>query len=99
MDDVWLNLSDLAAVVGVSRKAIHKRLSSCVSRKIKGGRGGQGGIRCQVLLSSLPGRWKISYQYWFDHLPKPYRYAIHRCNELKPWESICSPCDGETHHG
>jgi hypothetical protein len=99
MDDVWLNLIDLATVVGVTRKAIHKRLGSCVARRIKGGRGGQGGIRCQVLLSSLPDRWQITYQYWFDHLPYPWQAVVLRRNRLKSWESICLPRDGERNHG
>lgn len=99
MDDTWLNLSDLAAVVGVTREGIRKQFGSCINRQIKGGRGGQGGIRHQVLLSSLPGRWQIPYRYWFDHLPYPWQGAVLRRNKLKSWESICAPRDGERNHG
>jgi hypothetical protein len=36
MDEMWLDVSDVIAAVGISKQAIHKRLGSFVTRKVKG---------------------------------------------------------------
>jgi len=96
MADMWLRVGHLAMVIGVTREGIRKQLETCVTRQIKGGRGGKGGIHCQVLLSSLPQRWQVIYRHWFANLSCPWQDIILNINELRPWEAIYSSlCERE----
>ncbi len=58
--DVWLEVADLVAAVGISKQAINKRLRSFTTRIVKG-KGGNSGRRYQLLLSSLPAAWQAAY--------------------------------------
>jgi|GEM_PF-766143 len=62
--EVWLEVVDVIAAVGISKQAVNKRLHSFATRPVKG-RGGASGHRYQLLLSSLPAAWQAAY--WQRH--------------------------------
>ena len=72
--EVWLDVVDLAAAAGISKQAIHKRLGSFVTRKVKGL--GHAGHRHQLLLSSLPEAWQAAYWRRVNALPLPWQDAV-----------------------
>lgn len=62
MEDRWLTIPELAEAAGISRQSAHEAASrgrwhgqQLKVRKRNGSRGGRGGQRYEVLLSSLPG--------------------------------------------
>ena len=87
MDDVWLEISDVAIAVGITPRAIQKRLSSFVSRAVPGK--GRGGTRYQLLLSSLPEPWQAAYRARLAALPEPWRDAV--ITKAEQAEPISSP--------
>ncbi|MFZ1327028.1 MAG: Mu transposase C-terminal domain-containing protein [Candidatus Contendobacter sp.] len=64
MDEVWLEVADIAQALGISQQAIRKRVRSFITRTVTGGKGGgaSGGTRYLLLLSSLPPTWQAAYQ-------------------------------------
>ncbi len=73
--DAWLEIADLAVAIGVTPRAIQKRLGSFVTRAVKG-KGGASGTRYQLLLSSLPEKWQVAWWQRVNALPLPWQDAV-----------------------
>lgn len=72
--EIWLDVYDLAVMVGITPRAIQKRLSAFISRAVPGK--GRGGTRYQLLLSSLPDSWQAACRQRVDALPLPWQDAV-----------------------
>lgn len=72
--EIWLNVSEVADLAGISRQNVHKRLSSFTTRKVPGV--GHAGARYQLLLSSLPADWQAAYWQRVNALPLPWQDAV-----------------------
>ena len=75
MEEIWLEVADVVAAVGISKQAVNKRLASFTTRPIKG-KGGASGTRYQLLLSSLPAQWQAAYWQRVNALPLPWQDAV-----------------------
>lgn len=72
--EVWLDVTDIATAVGITARAVQKRLPGFITRKIPGV--GRSGTRYQLLLSSLPEPWQAAYRARLAALPEPWRDAV-----------------------
>lgn len=72
--EVWLDVAEIAVAAGVTPRAVRKRASDFVSRKVPGI--GRAGERLQVLLSSLPAPWQAAYWQRVNALPLPWQDAV-----------------------
>ncbi|KAB2921678.1 MAG: hypothetical protein F9K25_20055, partial [Candidatus Contendobacter sp.] len=72
--DAWLDVADIATAVGVTPRAVRKRIPGFVSRKVPGV--GHAGFRLQLLLSSLPEPWQAAYWRRVNALPLPWQDAV-----------------------
>lgn len=73
--EAWLEIADLAVAVGITPRAIRKRLHSFTARPVKG-KGGASGTRYQLLLSSLPDAWQAAWWQRVNALPLPWQDAV-----------------------
>lgn len=70
--DVWLSVTEFAALAGISRQSAHEAAKRCLSGKLwrehvvkvrtAAGRGGKAGIRYEVALSSLPAELQSAFR-------------------------------------